>query len=168
MQQEQIQPDYNYILNQDAPLPPPKKNKVVYVAVIGLIVLGVITIIAVIAASMQVEKGPSAEVTRGHSDAAGQFMSSLEKEEYAQITANQLSQNLTSLSERHDLLLKRLVTGLNIKSCELKENTMQDDSSFMNVYTCNTIEGDKPRQLTVGTVKIEGVYKVNSYKVEAQ
>lgn len=168
MNQEQIQPDYNYILKQDVPPPPPKKNKVVYVAVIGLIVLGVITIIAVVAASLQVDKGPSAEVTRGHSDAAAQFVSSLEKKEYPQIIANQLSQNLTALSERHDLLLKRLTNGLDVKSCESKENTMQDDSSFINTYTCNTIEDGKTRQLTIGTVKIEGVYKVNSYKVEAQ
>lgn len=164
MNQEQIQPDYNFILNQDVPQKsgkkPSAKPKVVLLVV--MLVLGVASLGVLLFADIQPEQSVATSMTSD--ETAEEFITQMQGGNLGASLFALLDEPLTTYSEFEVLSLKRMQNGVNFESCSLTEKKPVSEQQSDYIYSCTSAKGE-PVRLTLGVIDQTPNAKIISHKV---
>lgn len=134
MNQEPINPDYGYIMNQQVQTTPPKHGPK-FVLLISTVLVGVVCLGLLMFVKVQPEKVSQTEAKTGR-QVSDQYISLMAKGELSEELINTQTSPLTNDKSFQKASLKRLQQGIQFSTCVFTETIQVDKSSSQHIYTC--------------------------------
>lgn len=164
MNQEPINPDYGYILNQQLAEQPKRPNPKFVLLIITLVV-GAVCFALLVFVRVQ-PRATDQVATKSGRQVADEYVTLMAKSE---ITDELLAIQGPPITDNKDLqvaALNRMKAGVNFSSCIFAATAPIDDKSTSHTYTCSTLEDDKVI-LTLVTTDTPPAAKITAFKVRA-